>query len=218
MGDEHVMANYPPIILDQAAYQWLVSLPENSIDSWEDLREAFIDNFIATCDQSGNKYDLQRIRDRWDEPLRDNVRRFFDMRWTIPKITDDEAISAFIQGLYNNYALWNKLVRNRPTTIQELLAVVKKYDDAAEKSGYSWYGIRISLRKTKSACFDREKYENMLRLFFFLSPSWHVVSDIFRLRSDTTLDIIFFFSIRITYKVYLFDKWNICYSLEELMD
>ena len=42
MDDEHVVANYLLIVLDQAGYQWLVSLPENSIDSWEDLREAFM--------------------------------------------------------------------------------------------------------------------------------------------------------------------------------
>ena len=58
MGDEHIMANYLPIILDQAGHQWLLSLPKNSIDPWAELREAFIDNFISTCDQLGNKYDL----------------------------------------------------------------------------------------------------------------------------------------------------------------
>jgi hypothetical protein len=29
-GDEHVMANYLPVVLDQAGHQWLLSLPENS--------------------------------------------------------------------------------------------------------------------------------------------------------------------------------------------
>ena len=30
--DEHVMANYFPVILDQASHQWLLGLPENSFD------------------------------------------------------------------------------------------------------------------------------------------------------------------------------------------
>ena len=59
MGDEHIMANYLPIILDQAGHQWLVGLPENHFDTWQDLRQDFIDNFIATCEQPSNKYDLQ---------------------------------------------------------------------------------------------------------------------------------------------------------------
>ena len=37
-GDEHVMANYFPVVLDQAGHQWLLGLPENSFDSWEELR------------------------------------------------------------------------------------------------------------------------------------------------------------------------------------
>jgi hypothetical protein len=41
----------------------------NQFNSWSDLRQAFIDNFIATCDQPDNKYDLERIRDRAGEPL-----------------------------------------------------------------------------------------------------------------------------------------------------
>jgi len=73
-GDEHVMANYFPVVLDQAGHQWLLGLPEDSFDSWEELRQAFIDNFIATCEQPGNKYDLERIRDRKNEPLRDYIR------------------------------------------------------------------------------------------------------------------------------------------------
>jgi len=32
-GDEHVMANYFPVVLDQAGHQWLLGLPENSFDS-----------------------------------------------------------------------------------------------------------------------------------------------------------------------------------------
>jgi hypothetical protein len=67
------MANYLLVVLDQAGHQWLLILPENQFDTWSDLRQAFIDNFITTCDQPGNKYDLERICDRADEPLRDYI-------------------------------------------------------------------------------------------------------------------------------------------------
>lgn len=76
IGDEHVMANYFPVVLDQAGHQWLIGLPEDSFDSSEELRQAFINNFIATCEQPRNKYDLERIRDRKNEPLHDYIRRF----------------------------------------------------------------------------------------------------------------------------------------------
>jgi len=43
------------------------------------LHQAFINNFIAIYEQPGNKYDLERIRDRKNEPLCDYIRRFSDM-------------------------------------------------------------------------------------------------------------------------------------------
>jgi len=134
-GDEHVMANYFPVVLDLAGHQWLLGLLEDSFDSWEELRQAFIDNFIATCEQPRNKYDLERIRDRKNEPLRDYIRRFSDMSLKILRISHDEAISAFIKGMRFHEALRNKLLRKRPTTVAELLATTKNYADAddAEK-------------------------------------------------------------------------------------
>ena len=61
MADEHVMSNYFLVTVGHAGHQWLVSLPVNYFDSWQELKQPFIDNFIATCEQSGNKYDLQWI-------------------------------------------------------------------------------------------------------------------------------------------------------------
>jgi hypothetical protein len=33
VGDEHVMANYLLVVLDQASHQWLLSLPKNQFDT-----------------------------------------------------------------------------------------------------------------------------------------------------------------------------------------
>ena len=129
------MSNYFPVVLNQAGHQWLLGLPEDPFDSWEELHQAFIDNFIATCEQPGNNYDLERIRDRRNEPLRDYIRRFSDMHLKIPKISHDDAISAFIKGLRFHEALRSKLLCKRTTTVAELLATAKNYADAddAEK-------------------------------------------------------------------------------------
>ena len=73
--------------------------------------------------------------DRKNEPLRDYIRRFSDMCLKIPKISHDEAISAFIKGLRFHEAVRNKLLRKRQTTMAELFAMAKNYADAndAEK-------------------------------------------------------------------------------------
>jgi hypothetical protein len=94
------------------------------------LRQAFVKNFIATCEYPGNKYDLQRIRDARDKPLREYIRRFSDMCIRIPRITDNEAIEVFIIGLHYHNDLRDKLLRKRPITVVDLLTTAKKYADA----------------------------------------------------------------------------------------
>ena len=105
MANEHVMSNYFPVAVGHAGLQWLVSLSANYFDSWQELKQAFIDNFIATCEQPGNKYDLKRIRDRKAEPQHEYVRRFLEMRIKVLSISDSEAIEAFITGLRFHNAL-----------------------------------------------------------------------------------------------------------------
>ena len=57
------------------------------------------------------------------------------MRLKIPKISHDEAISAFIKGLHFHEALRSKLLCKRLSMVAELLAIAKNYADAddAEK-------------------------------------------------------------------------------------
>jgi hypothetical protein len=87
------MANYLPMVINQSTNQWLLSLREGSIDTWAQLRRAFIDNYMATCQQPSNKYDLEKVRDNPNEPLRDYIRRFTETWISIPNINSDEAIS-----------------------------------------------------------------------------------------------------------------------------
>ena len=49
-GDEYIMANYLPVMLNQSANNWFLSLQENSIRSWDDLKKVFTDNYMATCE------------------------------------------------------------------------------------------------------------------------------------------------------------------------
>jgi hypothetical protein len=52
------------------------------------------------------------------------------MRLKIPRITHDEAVSAFIKGLRHHDTLRSKLLWKWLTTVSELLATAKNYADA----------------------------------------------------------------------------------------
>jgi hypothetical protein len=68
------------------------------------------------------------------------------MRFKIPRITHDEAVSAFIKGLRHHDALKSKLLWKRSSTVSELLATAKNYADAddTEKIIKTWVGHHAS--------------------------------------------------------------------------
>ena len=48
-GNTDVMANYFPIMLKPTTINWLTSLQSDIIDSRDDLKRLFIENYKATC-------------------------------------------------------------------------------------------------------------------------------------------------------------------------
>ena len=60
-GDDLHAIRYLPLKLKGPARHWLNSLPENPIGSWEDLEEAFLDNFLGTYVRPPDADDLSHI-------------------------------------------------------------------------------------------------------------------------------------------------------------
>ena len=71
-----VMANYLPIMLRPAMMNWLTSLQSDIINSWDDLKRLFIENYKATCEQPGTKHDLARVYQKPSELLWSYIRCF----------------------------------------------------------------------------------------------------------------------------------------------
>ena len=119
-GDTSVRANYLPVMLTPAAMSWLTSLASDCIGSWEELKKVFTDNYMATCNRSGTKHDLNCIYQKPSELLRSYIRRFFEMRNSISNITEAEVITAFIRGLHHR-ELRSKFNCKPPTGIGEMI-------------------------------------------------------------------------------------------------
>jgi hypothetical protein len=89
-----VMANYLLVMLNQSANNWLLSLRLDSIGSWEDLKRAFVANYMAMCEHPGTKYDLEMLHQTSREPLRSFISRlgkkglsFFKLLKAVEKFT-----------------------------------------------------------------------------------------------------------------------------------
>jgi hypothetical protein len=44
-----IATRYLPLMLDGSTRTWINNLPRDSINSWEEMRTAFIENFEGTC-------------------------------------------------------------------------------------------------------------------------------------------------------------------------
>jgi hypothetical protein len=86
---------------------------------------------MAMCNHPGTKHDLNCIYQRSDEPLRSYIRRFSEVRNSIPNITEAEVIYAFTRGV-SHRELRSKLNRKPPKGIDEMLTIVNQYADAEE--------------------------------------------------------------------------------------
>ena len=86
---------------------------------------------MATSEQLGTNYDLEKLQQTSRDSLHGFIRRFSETRNSIPNISEGEAIDAFTKGLQHEQ-LWGKLYRKRPTTIDELIQIANGYADAKE--------------------------------------------------------------------------------------
>jgi hypothetical protein len=89
-------------MLAPSAMNWLMSLRANSIESWDDLKRFFIENYMAMCQRPCTKYDLEKLYQRSRELLRSYIMHFSKTRNTIPNISNGKAISEFIRGLHHH--------------------------------------------------------------------------------------------------------------------
>ncbi|GJN20549.1 hypothetical protein PR202_gb07941 [Eleusine coracana subsp. coracana] len=128
-GDSYIMANYLPVCLDPAVWIWLTSLPEESVTSWGDLNRKLIESFQVTCNRPGNHFDLTRIKQKGDEPLRDYIKRFCAKKTEIPNVPDQQIITAFLGGIRSDDLVREIGRRNHDLklTAQECFKIADKY-------------------------------------------------------------------------------------------
>jgi hypothetical protein len=80
---------------EPAPLTWLESLKTNSIDLWEDLKWAFIDNFQGSMIRAGTRHDLSQVKQKMNETLRSYTRCFFETRATVADITNEDINHCF---------------------------------------------------------------------------------------------------------------------------
>jgi hypothetical protein len=106
-------------------------LPHDKIKDWADLRRVFVGNFQGTYMGPDKQWELRNCKQHPGESLRGYIRRFSKRCTELPDATDNDAISAFRNGMTCT-SLIHQLGRRMPCTTLELLDIASNHADGEE--------------------------------------------------------------------------------------
>ena len=125
-GDDLHAIKYLPLKLKGPARYWLNCLPENSIGSWEDLEDAFRDNFQGTYVRPPDADDLSHIVQQPRESARKLWTRFLVKKNQIVDCPDAEALAAFKHSVRDEW-LAHHLGQEGPKSMTALTALMTHF-------------------------------------------------------------------------------------------
>ncbi|XP_021764714.1 uncharacterized protein LOC110729292 [Chenopodium quinoa] len=88
-----------PTTLTGAAADWFNNLGNGTIDSFHKLAEIFVGKYISNSVRQITSGELMAVGKKSDESLRDYIRRFNNEANTIPKLQQEIAVMALMNGL-----------------------------------------------------------------------------------------------------------------------
>jgi hypothetical protein len=129
---QHHQGRLLPDGLGPTPLTWLESLSNNSIDSWEQLKKVFIDNFQGAITRAGTRHDLAQCKQEHNDLLQSYKRHFFDVRAIIANISEEDIIDCFYNGI-TDPGIYRDFWRNRPKTIAGLRDMMHDWSEQVEK-------------------------------------------------------------------------------------
>ena len=120
-----------PTPLKGAAREWFTKLPKSSIDSFEQLSNAFLRHFVSGQRPKRPANHLLTIRQREKETLRSYMKRFTQETLEVDEADNKVQLTTFKAGLKSRDFVVS-LVKNLPKTMAELLLKAQKYMNAED--------------------------------------------------------------------------------------
>jgi hypothetical protein len=130
------MTNYFLVALTGTVRSWLMNLPEGTLTSWQEPCRQFTTNFESAYSWLDNKTDLHAVQQRPGESLRSFIQWFFQVRNTIPHISNASVVVAFSQSVRDEKML-EKLATHDIQDVTELFTLADKCDRAVEV--HAWH-------------------------------------------------------------------------------
>ncbi|XP_031267370.1 uncharacterized protein LOC116125798 [Pistacia vera] len=108
--------------LSSPALQWYTNLPNDSIDSFAQLTDNFVEQFASSKKLEKLSVNLYRVHQRREELLREYVSRFNKEEISIISCNLETTVDAFKNGLLLDGELYKELTKLGCTTMKDVLA------------------------------------------------------------------------------------------------
>ncbi|XP_024033085.1 uncharacterized protein LOC112095395 [Morus notabilis] len=116
--------------LSDSVRRWFRSLKPNSITSWDDLKNAFLTQFIGVKKYIPPKQNLSREYQGPNESLKDWIARFGEQVTATEGISNEVALMGALSGMKKDIPYSTDLDRRPPHTYQEFLTRAQGFINA----------------------------------------------------------------------------------------
>ncbi|RVW72519.1 hypothetical protein CK203_053233 [Vitis vinifera] len=121
-----MVQNVQPHLVGQTL-SWFHRLPPNSIDSFRDLSEAFVGQYLCSARQKTNISTLQNIKMQDNGSLREFVKRFGQAVLQVEACSMDAVLQIFKRSICPGTPFFESLAKKPPTTMDDLFRRANKY-------------------------------------------------------------------------------------------
>ncbi|KAE8819897.1 Endoglucanase 3 [Hordeum vulgare] len=156
-GNKRVAIRYVPLMLAGSARTWLNNLPAGSVNSWVDFEEAFVRNFTGTYKRPGRPRELAMCIQRPDEPLRDYVTCWTELRNSCEGVHEMTTLyESFLKGPETIMTLTSD--HDYPKILKNMMKHIHLEGDAVYKgypfmeSGVELWYVEVHLHHVKGVC------------------------------------------------------------------
>ena len=122
--DDILLCRASPSSLKGTAYHWFYLLLKNSLRSFDDVIDAFYNQFASRREFQKNH--LLTVRMKPGESLKNYINYFQSQMALVDNYNDDVAAAAFISRLQVTHSFYNHLVKNDVTKMRDILVRAQK--------------------------------------------------------------------------------------------
>ena len=139
------------------ALAWFHKLPRVSINSFGELWDAFVSQYLCSVRQKGNISSLQSIFKRDDEIIRDFTRRFRQAVQLINTYSMDAVLQNFRRSFGSTTPFFQSLSLNPPITMEQLYRRADKYSILEDNIRATSQTVMIIAQSGKDATKSQPK-------------------------------------------------------------